>query len=254
MFADLAGFTKWSSSRSPCEVFELLENLYESFDRIASKRGVFKVETIGDCYLAVCGLPDPNPNHAVVMVSILGLVSKRDYLYLQMPLFLNPQAKFARDCSVKMNEIVREVSERLGSETRLLRLRVGLHSGAVTAGVLRGQKSRFQLFGDTVNVASRMESTGQAGRIQVSQETADELVAKGKKSWLKMREDKVNAKGKGELTTYWVSIRTQGSVQSTASLSVASGHLRDSQTTTVPMLHIEEDEDSGERFVNETCC
>ena len=80
-------------------------------------------------------------------------------------------------------------------------------SGQVTAGVLRGQKSRFQLFGDTVNTASRMESTGTVGRIQISQSTADLLIAAGKMHWLTIREDKVNAKGKGELTTFWLDPR-----------------------------------------------
>ena len=85
-------------------------------------------------------------------------------------------------------------------------MRVGLHSGSTTAGVLRGDKGRFQLFGDTVNVASRMESNGVKGRIHVSQATADALTAAGKASWLTPREDKIVAKGKGLMQTYWVQI------------------------------------------------
>ena len=83
-------------------------------------------------------------------------------------------------------------------------MRFGLHSGPVTAGVLRGDRARFQLFGDTVNTAARMESTGIRGRIQCSQSTADCLVVAGKSSWLEPREDTVVAKGLGALSTYWV--------------------------------------------------
>ena len=82
--------------------------------------------------------------------------------------------------------------------------RFGLHSGPVTAGVLRGERARFQLFGDTVNTASRMETTGERNRIQLSEQTAHILVAHGRGSWLQPREDKVEAKGKGTLSTFWL--------------------------------------------------
>lgn len=117
-------------------------------------------------------------------------------------------AKFAGDALLKMSEIKVQLATTLGQDTLDLALRVGLHSGPVTAGVLRGQKSRFQLFGDTVNTASRMESNGTPGRIQCSEETAAELLRHGKGAWLSQREDKIFAKGKGELTTYWVTPRS----------------------------------------------
>ena len=148
LFADISGFTSWSSERSPGQVFVLLENIYGAFDRIADRRGVFKVETIGDCYMAVTGLPNPIKDHAVVM------------------------ARFARDCRDELNALTRSLEVSLGPETSDLTMRFGLHSGPVTAGVLRGQKSRFQLFGDTVNTASRMEHTGICNRIHISEETA----------------------------------------------------------------------------------
>ena len=130
--------------------------------------------------LAVCGCPHAQKNHALIMT------------------------KFAGDCLLKMDGATRDLAETLGDDTRDLQLRVGLHSGPITAGVLRGEKSRFQVFGDTVNTGSRMESTGERNRIQVSAATADLLVKKhGKSSWVTPREDLIEAKGKGKMQTYW---------------------------------------------------
>ena len=131
-FADIVGFTAWSSTREPEQVFVLLETLYHAFDASAEKRGVYKVETIGDMYVAVCGLPDPRKDHAVVM------------------------ARFANDCLKKMYSVLGKLEGHLGPGTGDLSMRFGLHSGPVTAGVLRGTKSRFQLFGDTVNTGTRI--------------------------------------------------------------------------------------------------
>ena len=136
----------------------------------------------------------------------------------------------------------------LGPGTNELSLRVGLHSGPVTAGVLRGDRARFQLFGDTgplrmmvsrlvavalddlslfrfwifplVNTASRMESTGVKGRIQMSSDTAEQLIIHGKQEWLQVREDRVHAKGKGDLETFFLKAsgsdsKTSGTMDST---------------------------------------
>lgn len=180
-FADIAGFTAWSSIREPAAVFTLLETLYGAFDKVAKKYGIFKVETIGDSYVAVCGLPEPNQSHAVAM------------------------GRFAFECLRVMKGKTRELEMTLGPGTADLSLRIGLHSGPTIAGVLRGEKARFQLFGDTVNTAARMESNGTPGKIQVSQKTADLIIASGKESWLTARKDLINAKGKGKLQTYWLS-------------------------------------------------
>jgi class 3 adenylate cyclase len=190
LFTDIAGFTAWSSEREPAQVFMLLQTLFHFFDNIARKWGVFKVETIGDCYVAVTGLPDPQADHAIRMT------------------------KFARECLHKVNDLTHKLESTLGPDTGDLKMRFGLHSGPVTAGVLRGEKSRFQLFGDTVNTASRMESTGKKDFIHISQSTADQLIEGGKESWITPREDLVSAKGKGEIQTYWVNSKTQRNASS----------------------------------------
>jgi class 3 adenylate cyclase len=180
MFADIVGFTAWSSVREPSQVFTLLEAVYNSFDKIAKRRRVFKVETIGDCYVAATGLPEPRDDHAVIM------------------------ARFARDCLDKMREVAHQLEISLGPDTGDLTMRIGLHSGPVTGGVLRGDKSRFQLFGDTVNTAARIEGTGAKNKIHLSKETAELLQAAAKSRWVKARDELVIAKGTNRIQTYWL--------------------------------------------------
>ena len=181
MFADISGFTAWSSVRDPSQVFSLLEAVYKAFDDIASRRRVFKVETVGDCYVAVTGLPEPRKDHAVIM------------------------ARFAREIMKKMDIVTKVLELTLGPGTGDLKLRIGMHSGPVTGGVLRGERSRFQLFGDTMNTTARIESSGARGCIHLSSETAQLLKQAGKESWLKERDECVVAKGKGSIQTYWLS-------------------------------------------------
>jgi class 3 adenylate cyclase len=169
MFADVVGFTAWSSVREPTQVFTLLETIYQAFDKIAMQRRVFKVETVGDCYVAVAGLPFPRKDHAVVI------------------------CRFARECLYTMSTLVKKLEVILGPDTADLTMRIGLHSGPVTAGVLRGDRARFQLFGDTVNTAARIESTGARGAIHLSQETAKILIAAGKQRWVSPRKEKVSS-------------------------------------------------------------
>jgi 3'5'-cyclic nucleotide phosphodiesterase/Adenylate and Guanylate cyclase catalytic domain len=138
-------------------------------------------------YVAVTGLPEPNKLHALVM------------------------ARFAKDCMFKLHEVVRGLEVSLGPDTGDLSMRIGMHSGPVTAGVLRADRLRFQLFGDTVNTASRIESTGKRGCIHLSKETADILAKSGKSAWIRERPDRVTAKGKGELITFWLSMSEQSS-------------------------------------------
>ena len=104
-----------------CAARSLSSSLYRAFDEIAKKRRVFKVETVGDCYVAVTGLPDPRKDHAVSM------------------------ARFARDCLFRTRALTKKLEVTLGPDTGDLAMRMGIHSGPVTAGVLRGERSRFQL-------------------------------------------------------------------------------------------------------------
>ena len=143
--------------REPSQVFTLLETLYAAFDAIAKRRRIFKIETIGDCYVAVSGVPDPMADHALAM------------------------SKFANDILITMRKLTRQLEATLGPDTGDLALRIGLHSGPVTAGVLRGERARFQLFGDTMNTAARMEQTGIKNRIQITEATAECLKAFGKR-------------------------------------------------------------------------
>jgi class 3 adenylate cyclase len=180
MFADVVGFTAWSSVREPSQVFCLLESIYGAFDNIAAKRRIFKVETVGDCYVAAAGIPEYRKDHAIAIV------------------------QFAGDIMIKMSKLVKELEITLGPDTGDLSLRIGVHSGPITAGVLRGQRSRFQLFGDTMNTTARIESTGQSGGIHMSSETAELLIRDGKGHWIEKRHDMIAAKGKGSLQTYWL--------------------------------------------------
>ena len=149
---------------------------------------VFKLSTVGDCYIAATGVPYPRDDHAVLLV------------------------RFAECCRRKANEVLKRLSEQNGMEdVSMLNIRIGIHSGTVVAGVLRGNKARFDLFGDTINTASRVESTGEPDKIHLSRDTAELLEQAGKGEWLAPREQSVSAKGKGELKTFWLNaIDTEG--------------------------------------------
>jgi class 3 adenylate cyclase len=182
MFADVVGFTKWSSDREPEDVFHFLESLYFEFDKISEQLGVFKLGTIGDCYIAVTGIPEYRPDHAVIM------------------------CRFAHECRLVLKRVFQELDNTCGMNTGNLSMRFGVNSGPVTAGVLRGKKSRFELFGDTINTASRMETTSKPEMIQISQTTANYLLDAGHSDWFEPRYEEVEVKGKGKLQTYWLSI------------------------------------------------
>ncbi|CAB9521897.1 Receptor-type guanylate cyclase gcy [Seminavis robusta] len=177
---DVQGFSAWSSVREPVQVFQFLERLYASWDVLAAHHGVYKVETVGECYVAATGIPDAQSDHVVRM------------------------AKFVSDCCRKMPKFVRKMEEQFGPDTRELQIRAGMNSGAVTGGFLKGKGARFQLFGDTMTTATLIQTNSASGRIHLSQTTAELLLKAGKRRWIMEREEKVHTIEKGEMKTYWL--------------------------------------------------
>lgn len=171
LIADIVGFNSWSADREPSQVFSLLETVYGVFDEIAEKHKVYKIETVSDSYIAVCGLPEPSTKHATAM------------------------GRFAREIAKRMPVVCQELEVALGPNTSELSLRVGMHSGPVTAGVLRGERARFQLFGNTVNTCSLVAKTGTAGKIHVSKATADLLSEEGNGKWTELCDETVYMEG-----------------------------------------------------------
>ncbi|KAG2499502.1 hypothetical protein HYH03_002449 [Edaphochlamys debaryana] len=175
LFADIKGFTDMAQQVEPMEVMRLLNRLYLRFDRLTCAFGIYKVETIGDCYMAAAGLLQPDEDHAGTML------------------------RFA----AAMVAAAREVS--LPHTGEPVQIRVGVHSGRVMSGVVGSIRKRYCLFGDTVNTASRMETTGQPGRVHVSSATRDlavrspALAADGRFAF-EAREP-IEVKGKGRMQT-----------------------------------------------------
>ncbi|XP_034654604.1 atrial natriuretic peptide receptor 1 [Drosophila subobscura] len=173
-FSDIVGFTELCARSSPMDVVNFLNDLYSTFDRIIGFYDVYKVETIGDAYLVVSGLPEPNGD------------------------------KHAREIALMALDILQAVSSfnlRHKPEYKI-QIRIGMHSGSVCAGVVGKKMPHYCLFGDTVNTASRMESTGQPGKIHVSSATKA-ILDKFGTFQMEQRGD-VELKGKGTMTTYWL--------------------------------------------------
>ncbi|CAH0596451.1 unnamed protein product [Chrysodeixis includens] len=173
-FSDIVGFTALSASSTPMQVVDLLNDLYTCFDSIVENYDVYKVETIGDAYMVVSGLPERNGTRHACEVARMALA--------------------LRDAVSRFRIRHRPQDQ--------LKLRIGLHSGPCVAGVVGLKMPRYCLFGDTVNTASRMESNGEALKIHVSPDTKALLDLFGT-FHLECRGE-VAMKGKGILVTYWL--------------------------------------------------
>jgi adenylate cyclase len=172
LFADVVDFTPLSERMPAAEVVGILDHLFSHFDTLADRYGLEKIKTIGDCYMVAAGVPTPRPDHAIALA----------------------------DMALDMLEAMRSSDEvgHLGLE-----LRIGISSGPVVAGVIGRKRFLYDLWGDAVNTASRMESHGTPGRIQVTRATWEllrdrfECVARGT----------IPVKGKGEIEAWYVTGR-----------------------------------------------
>ncbi|XP_050035632.3 atrial natriuretic peptide receptor 1-like [Dermacentor andersoni] len=173
-FSDIVGFTSLSADSNPMQVVTLLNDLYTCFDSIIDRHDAYKVETIGDAYLVASGLPIRNGNEHVREIARIALT-------------LRHQLQFFK---------IRHLPKRK------LQLRIGIHSGPCVAGVVGLKMPKYCLFGDTVNTASRMETTGEPLKIHVSSK-AKELLDNFGNFQLTLRGE-VQVKGKGVMTTYWL--------------------------------------------------
>jgi len=173
-FSDIVGFTNLSSSSTPMEVVELLNQMYTAFDSIIDEHDVYKVETIGDAYMVVSGVPNKNGDKHAEEIAMMAIKI----------------VMFCRGFRVPHRA------------DQIVNIRAGVHSGPVVTGVVGLKMPRFCLFGDTVNMASRMESTGEALKIQVSPTTHNLL--KDKEEFRFEYRGEVEVKGKGTQRTHWL--------------------------------------------------
>jgi adenylate cyclase len=163
LFADIVGFTPLSATMEPEELVDRLNEIFTHFDGLAARYGVEKIRTIGDTYMVAAGIPVPRPDHAHAL------------------------AGMALDMLAYAAE-------------GLLSFRVGINSGPAVAGVIGTSKFQYDVWGDTVNTASRMESHGEPGRVQISDATNDLI----KDDFATQLRGPIEVKGKGTLTTWWL--------------------------------------------------
>jgi len=177
LFADIVEFTKFSEGVSAEVLVEVLNEIFSCFDNIADSRGLEKIKTIGDNYMAAAGLPVPVADHTAR----------------------------AAHMALDILEAIDRFNERSGHK---LSVRIGIDTGAVVAGVIGKRKFFYDLWGDTVNTASRMESHGSAGRIQVTDSVRQQLG----ESFLLEKRGAIEIKGKGEMHTWFLNGRNDESI------------------------------------------
>jgi guanylate cyclase len=168
VFADVVDFTPLAQRLAPAEVVGLLDRLFSSFDTLVERHGLEKIKTIGDCYMAAAGVPDPNTDHA------------------------HRAALLALD--------MREAAASSGKEGVELELRIGINTGPLVAGVIGSKRFLYDLWGDAVNTASRMESLSMPGEIQITSETYELL----KDEFVCRPRGTIQVKGKGEMQTWYL--------------------------------------------------
>lgn len=169
MFADIVDFTPLASEMSPTKLVNLLNEIFSSFDQLAEQHNLEKIKTIGDAYMVVGGLPTVQPNHAEAV------------------------AQMALDMQQKISQFKRE-------DGKSFHLRIGINTGSVVAGVIGIRKFSYDLWGDAVNIASRMEAQGIAGNIQVTHATYEYL----KDKYFMEKRGEIILKGRGKMITYWL--------------------------------------------------
>jgi class 3 adenylate cyclase/HAMP domain-containing protein len=169
LFADVVGFTKLAAELGPRSVTNLLNELFEIFDDLAEKYKLEKIKTIGDCYMAVAGVPDRSPTHAQQMA----------------------------DFSLEALSILKSQNQKL---SRNLQIRIGMHSGTVAAGIIGRKKFAYDLWGDVVNVTNRLEGTAEPMKIHVS----ESVHARLEDSYIFEDRGEVELRNRGKLRTYYL--------------------------------------------------
>jgi len=169
LFADIVNFTPFSASVSPLELVSMLNQIFSAFDQLAEQYGLEKIKTIGDAYMVAGGLPTPKADHAEAI------------------------AKMALAMQVAIRQFRRDNGENF-------QIRIGIHTGSVVAGVIGTKKFIYDLWGDTVNIASRMETQGEPGRIQVTAATYARL----RNRFQFEERGTIEVKGCGPMRTYWL--------------------------------------------------